>query len=122
MGKSTQRPQMGQPVRAMRQAVKQNMSFDYSENGLELTGVSTHWTPEYKRVIDGVYVGYRFLQSGISKCKTAYDEDYKTWYEYGERVFKPMETQEVWLVVPSERENPVYVFPEDVIWEATKAD
>lgn len=119
---NNKRPTMGQSVRAMRQATKQHVSFDYEEHGVELTGVTTEWIPEYKDVYDGIYIGYRLVHSGVSKQQTAYDSDYKTWYTFGSRIFKSTATHEVWLVVPSEHQDPIYVFPEDVIWKGQPDD
>lgn len=72
--------------------------------------IETAWEKMPFRNEYGIYIGYRTLKEGVSDYEIA---------EWGSGVnhigFSPTRNFEAWLIVPSERENPVYVLPEDVI-------
>jgi hypothetical protein len=62
-------------------------------------------------MVNGLYIGYRTVFDG------------RSWWEDEEvgMVFVQERYMEAWLIVPNERRNPVYVFPEDVTWQSEEA-
>ena len=67
-------------------------------------------SPAFKpQPVSGMYVGSRTKQNG----RIEYDYDYGfDWY--------PSDYFTVWLIIESDRTNPVYVLPEDVSFDEKK--
>jgi hypothetical protein len=62
---------------------------------------------EFPSPVEGIYIGYRTTYNGV-RAWESYGDDSGFFY------FMPTSHQEMWLVVISDRQNPVYVFPDDV--------
>ena len=62
--------------------------------------------PAYLDPVDGIYIGYRTFSNGT----VSYDYSAESVVS----LYRPEAYFEAWLIVPSERENPAPVLPEDV--------
>lgn len=66
---------------------------------------------EWKQIptyTSGIYIGYRTLSEG------------KVWWHYDEGYeYEATKFFEAWLIVVDDRTNPIYVLPEECIWEMT---
>lgn len=91
------RPELGQRVSAAQRAHKNHYWMVGKKH--------TTWTA-IKASVEGMYIGWRV-------CREGYSVNYGSWEE-PEMGFTPEKTVELWLVIPNERSNPVYVFPDDV--------
>lgn len=100
------RPALGARVSASDSLVRVT---DYTRNGdwrqLMKLWIRAGERPALKsQPVNGIYIGYRTYTDG--------ERIYAGDGVYG---FHPHERKEVWLVVPSERQKPVPVLPEDVV-------
>jgi hypothetical protein len=60
-----------------------------------------------------MYIGYRDVYCGDYVSQEGYDEDSGNWYNEPAE-FTRRYTHRVWLFVLNDRQNPIYVFPNDV--------
>ncbi|MBZ0293884.1 MAG: hypothetical protein K8L99_15070 [Anaerolineae bacterium] len=95
-----QRPALGQRIKADKTAHKTRIGLN---GGL----VKVQWSPlTFSNPVEGIYAGRRFCKNGTGR--------HMGWDYDGEYTFKCESTVELWLIIPNERTNPIYVFPDDV--------
>ena len=95
------RPEFGQRCRVSAIAIKE---YEFKSKIETYTRWNKHPLSPHR---DGLYIGYRTVHEGIT-------EDVKEYGTLVQRKFTHESSREVWLIVLSERENPVRAFPEDV--------
>lgn len=97
------RPAFGQRVVASEKAIRRN---EY------INGKKWRVWKRQAGMISGLYIGYRTVFDGLS------------WWESDEvgNVFAPERHYELWLLVPNDRQNPVYVFPDGVMFDNPAQD
>lgn len=107
MGKGTRRPRLGQMVyaseRLRRITRRKGLGSAFRSYWLRY---SASRIPLKARPVKGIYIGHRTYSNG------------RKWYggdDEGNQ-YQADEWFEVWLIVPTARENPVPVMPEDTVW------
>lgn len=96
------RPTLGEKIKIRAIAKKSRQTSP--DNGMTIS----NWVSErLDNVTDAIYIGYRT----ISDCAMQWHYDENGDHEY------PVKSnhREAWLVVISERKNPVYIFPHHII-------
>lgn len=86
------RPALGQPVKVRAEFFRTSDPW----------WKKYHKRIEYKIPVEGIYIGQRVVQDGITET----DEGYM--------YFVPQKWHKVWLVVTNEFQNPIRCLPEDV--------
>lgn len=95
------KPELGQKITAVDRLVRAN---NFGSDGKKVWKRYIEWINRPKPV-SGIYVGSRTKQNGYS----TWDSDGIYWTKTGQ--------VDVWLIVEKDRENPVFVLPEDCKWE-----
>ena len=107
MAKNIQRPRLGQKIQA-----NERLRRITRHQGLG-PGFRSFWQryaeariPLKAKPVEGIYIGHRTYSNG------------RKWYGGDDEgnLYQADEWLEVWLIVPSARENPVPVMPEDTVW------
>jgi len=105
MGKNIQRPRLGQKIQA-RDRLRRITRRQGLGSAFRSMWVLCQERPLKAKPVEGIYIGHRTYSNG------------RKWYGGDDEgtLYQADEWFEVWLIIPSARENPVPVMPEDTVW------